>query len=173
MTSTTSCCPGCGSVLPTGALPYRGYYNASSECWAEYTKVLAAEYQDAVLFGHVHQLSVDAYAVQHAGGQHPDKSVCVHLVGLHLILERDLRPFDVPRKLQALAENVKKWPHFELPGRRALLTAHHVARANSPREHAGLARDWADQVWQSWGPHHAEVAALAERCFAAPIHAGA
>jgi hypothetical protein len=166
MSFPKSTCPGCGVELAVGALPYHGYYHASSECWAEYTQVLATEYQDAVLFGQVHQLSVDAYAVQHAGGQHPDKSVCVHLVGMHLVLERDFRPFDVPARLQALAAAVNEWPHFEPPGRRALLTARDVARASSTREHAMRVRDWADQVWSMWGPHHAEVASLAERCFA-------
>ncbi|MBK8180315.1 MAG: hypothetical protein IPK67_15775 [Planctomycetes bacterium] len=172
MTSTNSRCPGCGSEIAVGALPYRGYYHASAECWAQYTQVLAAEYQDAVLFGQVHQLSVDAYAVQHAGGQHPDKSVCIHLVGLHLLLERDFKPFQVPARLQALAAEIKEWPHFAQPGRRALLTAKHVAEAASTREHAMRVRDWADQVWNTWEPHHAEVAALAERCFAVEARAG-
>src|SRR5690349_22210400 len=112
MESAKSRCPGCAVMLAGGALPYRGYYNASAECWAEYTRVLGVEYQDAVLFGQVHQLTVDTYAVQHAGGPHPDKSVCVHLVGLHLVLERDFKPFDVPPRLQQLAASTTTWPHF-------------------------------------------------------------
>ena len=43
------------------------YYNLSPECWSVYTEVLEAEYSNGLLFGQVHQLTVDAYAVQHAG----------------------------------------------------------------------------------------------------------
>ncbi|HTF89347.1 MAG TPA: DUF5946 family protein [Planctomycetota bacterium] len=166
MESPKSRCPGCGTELEAGALPYRGYYNASAECWSEYTRVLAVEYQDAVLFGQVHQLTVDAYAVQHAGGAHPDKSVCVHLVGLHLVLERDFKPFDVPARLQQLAASTPVWPHFEVPAQRAKLTAHGLAQGNSVRAHGQLARTWAEQVWDSWSAHHAAIASLAARCFA-------
>jgi hypothetical protein len=55
------------------------YYNASPECWTVYSETLGAEYSRPVIFGQVHQLTVDAYAVQHAGGEHPDKSVGIHL----------------------------------------------------------------------------------------------
>ena len=54
------------------------YYNASPECWAVYTEGLGAEYSHAVIFGQVHQWTVDTYAVQHAGGSHPDKSIDIH-----------------------------------------------------------------------------------------------
>lgn len=159
-------CPGCGAELAAGALPYRGYYNTSAECWSEYTHVLAVEYQDTALFAQVHQLTVDAYAVQHAGGPHPDKSVAVHLVGLYLVLERDFKPFDVPPRLQALSAAVANWQHFEVPKRRAVLTAHDLAKAGSTQEHATRVREWADQIWTMWGAHHPAIAALAENCFA-------
>lgn len=167
MEAPHSRCPGCAVELAAGALPYRGYYNASAECWAEYTQVLAVEYQDAVLFGQIHQLTVDAYAVQHAGGQHPDKSICVHLVGLYLVLERDFKLFDVPARLQSLAAAISSWPHFELPSKRAPWTAHDIALSKSTREHAQRVREWAEQTWACWSMHHASVAALAEHCFAA------
>jgi hypothetical protein len=66
-------------------------------------EVLASEYSDAMLFASSHQLSVDTYAVQHAGGAHPHKSVAIHPVGLYLVLEAGLRPTDVPCRLQSLA----------------------------------------------------------------------
>ena len=79
-------CPGCGLEMPISQRDYDRKFYASAECWSVFEEVLAAEFQSAVLFGQVHQLTVDTYAVQHAGGHHPDKSVCVHLVGLHLVL---------------------------------------------------------------------------------------
>ena len=80
----TTTCPGCGLELAAGTQGYERKFNASAECWSVFEEVLAKEFQSAPLFGQVHQLTVDAFAVQHAGGRHPDKSVCIHLVGLHL-----------------------------------------------------------------------------------------
>ncbi len=55
-----------------------GYYNGSPSVGASTRKCWRRILQ-RVLFGRVHQLTVDTYAVQHAGGLHPDKSVTVHL----------------------------------------------------------------------------------------------
>ena len=77
-----STCPGCGLRMPVSeGAAYDGYYNTSPECWSVYTEVLGAEYSNPVLFGQVHQLTVDTYAVQHPGGLHPDKSIAIHLAG--------------------------------------------------------------------------------------------
>jgi hypothetical protein len=96
-------------------VPNTGYYNASDECWSLFTEVIGAEFSNAVLFGQVHQLTVDAYAVQHAGGPHPDKSVAVHLSGLYLALERGIPPTSIAPLLQQLATRIHDWPHFEPP----------------------------------------------------------
>ena len=146
-------CPGCGLEMPLSERVYDRKFHASPECWSVFEEVLAAEFQDAVLFGQVHQMTVDAYAVQHAGGDHPDKSVCVHLVGLHLVLERGVAPVDVPRLLRRLADRTS-WPHLDPPERRAGLTVCDVALADSPQMHALLVRDWAAQVWRAWSAHH-------------------
>lgn len=160
MTESRSKCPGCGLELPRSSYPYEGYFHASRECWSVFNEVLEREYQDAVLFGRVHQSTVDAYAAQHAGGPHPDKSVCIHLVGLHLVLERGLPPPEVPPRLQRLAARTTGWPHFAPPADRGLLTVLDVALAGSPEEHALQARAWAEGVWRAWAPHHAAIAEL-------------
>ena len=163
MERSASRCPGCGLELPPAAGPYRSYFNANAECWSVYCEVLEREYSDAALFGRVHQLSVDAYAVQHAGGPHPDKSVDVHLVGLHLVLEQGVAPPAVPPLLQRLASRVEAWPHFEPPAAGAALTVADVALAASAAEHEARVRAWAAQVWAAWREHHGAVAALAAR----------
>ena len=86
------------------AVVNRGYYNTSPECFSVYTEVLGDEFGNVLLFGQVHQLTVDTYAVQHAGGVHPDKSIDVHLVGLYLGLERGLTSTRVPKLLKRLAD---------------------------------------------------------------------
>ncbi len=154
-------CPGCGLEMPLSERSYDRKFNASAECWSVFEEVLAREFQDAVLFGQVHQLTVDAYAVQHAGGQHPDKSVCIHLVGLHLVLERGLAPVRVPPLLQRLARRAS-WPHLDPPAQRESLTVRDVALAGSPQDHASRVREWAAQVWRAWSAHHAAARTLAE-----------
>ena len=155
-----SVCPGCGLTLPAGDTTYDRKFNASAECWATFETVIAAEFQNPALFGQVHQLTVDAYAVQHAGGSHPDKSVCIHLAGLQLTLEQGLRPVDVPPRLQRLARRAS-WPHLDVRAERASLTIGDVAGATSLTLHAERVRAWAQAVWSAWAPHHATARELA------------
>jgi hypothetical protein len=140
------------------------YYNASPECWAVYSEVLGAEYSHALIFGQVHQLTVDAYAVQHAGGEHPDKSIGIHLAGLHLTVVRGIRPPLVPPYLQQLAVSVETWPHLELPNTPWRFTVVDVALvAGEVEAHTRVVREWSGEVWQAWSPHHAAIAALVEQ----------
>jgi hypothetical protein len=161
----TTLCPGCGLEMPRReTLTEHGYYNAAPECWSVYTEVLGAEYSNAVLFGQVHQRTVDSYAVQHAGGGHPDKSVDIHLAGLYLVIDRAFAPALVPPQLQRLAASVREWPHFAPPQRRATRTVCDVALASSAQEHGKLVREWSAEVWETWSDHHGPIADLVARC---------
>jgi hypothetical protein len=153
-------CPGCGLSMPARNTTARSYYNTSAECWDLYTEVLATEYSNAFLFGQVHQLTVDAYAVQHAGTPHPDKSLGVHLFGLHLSLVKGIRSPYVPPLLQHLVAAIDVWPHFEPPTPHRSLTVFDVAMCDSDEDHMRVVREWARGVWESWAQHHAEVARL-------------
>jgi hypothetical protein len=156
-------CPGCGLELALSGLSYDRKFNASPECWALFETVLAAEFQSPAIFGRAHQLTVDAYAVQHAGGIHPDKSVAVHLAGLHLVFDKGVAPTDVPRRLQKLASIVTAWPHFELPAKCATLTVGDVAAAKGvTEEHVRLVHAWASDVWLNWRQHHPAIRVLAK-----------
>ena len=141
---------------PTSA----NYYNTSDECWDLYTEVLGDEYSDPVLFGQVHQMTVDAYAVQHAGGPHPDKSVDVHLSGLYLAFEKEIRSPHIPPFLQQLVAATEVWPHFEPPTNRIALTIFDVAFCDSTEDHIRVVREWAQAVWECWSDYHNEVAGL-------------
>ena len=156
-----SICPGCGLRMPVSdRAAYKGYYNASPECWVLCTEVLGSEFGNAVLFGQVHQLTVDTYAVQHPGGKHPDKSIATHLAGLHLVLDRGIRPSNVSKLLQRLAEAVKTWPHFPPPNDLGPLTVCDVALTESVEAHIKTVEEWAGMVWNAWSQHHGEVAGL-------------
>ncbi len=141
----------------TEVATYDGYFNTSQECWSVFTEVIGAEFSNAALFGKVHQLTVDAYAVQHAGGRHPDKSVFIHLTGLHLVLERGIPPPPVAPYLQQLATRVRDWPHFDPPSVVWPLTIFDVAMAD---DHAAAVREWSAGVWAGWGTRHEAIAQL-------------
>ena len=141
----------------TNVATYDGYFNTSQECWSLFTEVIGAEFSNAVLFGQVHQLTVDAYAVQHAGGRHPDKSVAVHLTGLYLVIERGIPPTSVAPLLQQLATRVREWPHFAPPSVVWPRTIFDVAMAD---DHANAVREWSAGVWEGWGEWHEAVAKL-------------
>lgn len=161
-----SVCPGCGLNMPERkSASYDGYYNTSPECWIVYTEVLEAEYSNAFLFGRIHQLTVDSYAMQHAGGKHPDKSVVVHLCGLHLVLERGLQPTSVPSLLQKLATRTRDWPHFEPPAEKLSLTVCDIALTGNVEDHIKLVREWSSAVWEMWGQHHSAVSAFLNSVF--------
>lgn len=158
-------CPGCGLAMPpSDSAGYDGYYNTSPECWSLYSEVLGEEYGNAILYGQVHQLTVDAYAVQHAGGSHPDKSVGVHLTGLYLMLEQDASPPEVPSFHKQLAQSIDEWPSFDPPSPHAQdpLTILDVALAESVEEHTERSRKWAKQLWDAWTPYQDVVAKLAD-----------
>jgi len=143
-----------------GGTPTRSYYNASAECWDLYTEVLATEYSNAFLFGQIHQVTVDAYAVQHAGGPHPDKSLDVHLFGLYLSFEKGIRSPYVPPLLQRLVAAIEVWPHYEPPVERVTLNVFDVAMCDSVEDHICVVREWGRAVWACWAGYHGEVARL-------------
>jgi len=153
-------CPGCGLEMPRSDRSYDHYFNASPECWSVFVEIGAREFETPALLGQIHQLTVDTYAVQHAGGPHPDKSVCIHLVGLYLALERGMPPERIRPAMQRLAAR-GTWPHLEPPQERRWLTSYDVALAGTPEEHIRLVREWAEQVWRAWSAHHAIARALA------------
>ena len=155
MTETT--CPGCGLRMPASDKPYDGKFNASAECYSVFTEVIGAEFSNVVLFSQAHQVTVDAYAVQHAGGPHPDKSVDIHFAGLHLHFAHGVKPTAIAPMLQALATRTTHWPHLEPPAFRGSMTIFDVAIAES---HIDAVRAWSRGVWEAWSQHHDAIAEL-------------
>jgi hypothetical protein len=152
-----STCPGCGVVLPDVAGPSHPYMLSSPACWAMYGEVLARSYSDPQLRG-VHQLLVDAFAVQHPGV--PDRrsaqSVGLHLMTLCLFLERGVDPAEGPR----LHKQMIEWPAFgwlEPPQSRGEITVANVHAAASTTDRIAATKAWARSAWEAWSPHHETV----------------
>jgi hypothetical protein len=120
--------------------------------------VLAREFADPALFAAIHQLTVDAYAVQHPG--RPERraiqSVALHLSTLCLMLERAADPREGPRLHRRLVED-PIWHWLEPPDPNGTLTVLDVLAAATEGEHARIVRAWAEDIWRAWQNHHATV----------------
>jgi hypothetical protein len=156
---TWSACPGCGVSLP-GRLVVHQRSNASEACWQVRGLVTGHEFDNLVALGQFHQLTVDAYGAQHAGGSAPPLGVAFALIGLRLSLDEGWEGAAVREAHRYLATTSKDWPVFVPPPRRAFLTVVDVAQADSPDAHAKTVRRWADEVWAGWEASHGEVVAL-------------
>ncbi len=153
-------CVGCGAPVPDVGGPTHRYMGASPGCWAAYGEVLEGEYADYPRFAPVHRLTVDAYAAQHPGKPSPRSigSVGVHLVRLHLQLERGLSHGKANAAMLHVSSRLKgDFVWLEPPARLGELTVLHVREAQDPDAHAERVRAWARAVWWAWSPHHETV----------------
>ncbi len=152
-------CPDCKCELIAGASFKHPYLGASASCWSLYNVILAREYSSPVLMKSVHRLTVDAYAAQHPGIQERRtiQSVWVHLVGLHLVLERGLENNFVTQTLGALTKRAGALTWLEPPDTLGPITVQDVVDAQKVTEHEGAIRRWSQSVWEAWKPHHKAV----------------
>lgn len=160
-----SICQGCNLEAPTLEGPTHPYLLSSASCWDLYSKILEKEYSNPEYMV-VHRLTVDAYCAQHPGEPNPKsiQSINVHLVGLFLVLERQLKP-EFARKVIGIITNHFKtelnWiePTFPL----GEINVSHVVLAKTAEEHRELVYKWAKEVWAAWGHTHEKISELAER----------
>ena len=151
-------CLWCKALVPDIEGPTHRYMESSPGCWAVYGQVLAREYSD-VTFSTNHRLTVDAYAAQHPGQPSPQsiQSVCLHLVSLQLVLERDVDQSTATDILQQLAARKEKFRWLEPPDLLGELTVNHVLAATTATEHRQAVIEWANSVWRAWVAHHAVI----------------
>lgn len=161
---TDSACPGCGVVLAPHDGPMHRYLDSSPACWALYGEVLAREYADPAFFA-LHRLTVDPYAVQHPGRPSPQtvQSAALHLISLHVVLERGVSFDEAARLLPRAARDKSTYVWLEPPRTRGELTVAHVHAAQGVVDHLRRVRQWAECVWYAWADHHAQVRAWAQR----------
>jgi hypothetical protein len=159
-------CPGCGLRQPASGQPPDQRQNASAECWAVYGEVLGFELSHLVPLGQYHQLMVDTYGAQHAGGDARSIRVAYSLVGLFLALERGRDGLEVRRAHQRMGKPDRSWPSFDRPPDLGTVTVLYVAeagvRADSVAGHADAVGRWGRSVWRAWSPQHQAAAALTE-----------
>lgn len=166
--AAASRCPACGLLLPPHDGPVHPYIGASPACWAQYGQLLACEYGPLGMPA-VHRLTVDAYAVQHPGvlERRSVQSVALHLIALHLVLDRGEAPQHVTGLLGRLLPRLPELRWLPPPQPNGTLTVRDVVTAD-PRDHARAVTAWARDVWDAWTLHHPVVIAWLEAANAAP-----
>ena len=133
--SAMSTCVGCDLKLHKQDCCTHRYIVSSPECWGIFGIVLSREYENALLYGAVHQSTVDAYAAQHTT-QHSAKSL-VRFVNSR----QDFPTLTPPRDLGPL-------------------TVINVFNAPSDKEHIRIVKAWGRQIWDAWHEHHDLIASL-------------
>ncbi|MGO9178941.1 MAG: DUF5946 family protein [Candidatus Limnocylindrales bacterium] len=162
-----SVCPGCGLRAPPGGIPLDRPLNASPECWGLHAELVGFELNHPVLVGRYHQLTVDAYGAQHAGGPTGRIRVAYSLVGLHLALEQGRSGAAVCALHQRMGRADASWPDFRRPHSTGALTVADVveagARIGSVEGHAASVERWARSVWDAWADQQDLVRGLTAR----------
>jgi hypothetical protein len=152
-------CPGCGLGLPNCHCETPDRFNASGECWQQYSDLLCytVAKQDPEF---IHQHAVDAYAAQHGGGTTRNITVAF---GLYLTLEKGYTGKQVQRAHMQIARIQKNWQRLESPVNPAGITVMDVLRAGTDAEKDAMIRHWMAAVWESWTDRQEWVRETTER----------
>ncbi|MEZ6195868.1 MAG: DUF5946 family protein [Planctomycetota bacterium] len=157
-------CIGCGAFVPAVDGPTHRYLEAAPGCWQLYGEVLSREYEDRAYWPS-HRLTVDTYAVQHPGRPSPQsiRSVAVHLISLHLVLEREASPDRALRAIRAAVSGPDHFRWLEPPASMGPVTVVDAHAAVDAADHARRVRAWAESAWAAWSGHHEAVRAWVPR----------
>jgi hypothetical protein len=151
MTANKIICPGCHLHLADEQLAPSDRYNASGECLDLFNQLSARTFALEHPDFH-HQLSVDAYSAQHAGGVAKNMTTAYALIGLYLALEQRF----TGRQVQHVHSIIPKqqWAPISVPGQAAAITVQSVLKANTNEDLYTAIRKWATSVWNSWALQH-------------------
>jgi hypothetical protein len=143
--------------MPDRGRPAERRASASAACWQLYGEVVGHELEHLARLGRLHQLTVDAYGAQHAGGGSSRLGVAFSLIGLHLAFEDGASGSQVRDAHQYLGRRFREWPAFAPPPQPAAITVFDVAAATSPEAHEKIVVAWARAVWEGWRPEHGRI----------------
>jgi hypothetical protein len=145
-------CTGCGRIIEGGR----------EGCRAAFDVLLGRDFSDPRFFA-MHRLFVDTYSLQH-----PDefcvsaKSLAAHLVGLCLIVEKDVSPATGSQRLKRWLDGRRELEKPVLPKVRGDMTLADVETIDDPGEWAEALRRWAQSTWEAYRSLHPQARLWAE-----------
>lgn len=153
-------CGGHFAAMPGGTI--HAYMASTPGCWDAFGAVLAREYQNAVLFGRCHRLTVDAFAIQHPGDpaeRRARQSFWIHGASLWMVLRLGRTHGEATAALKALAQG-----DFPVPPTAAGFAMTHAEVLAAPEaEHEERVRAWAEAALAGCAAAHAMFADIARR----------
>lgn len=108
----------------------------------------------------IHQLAVDAYALQHATPATKPIGVAFPLIGLYLHIEKGFNGKEVQRAHVRLGKQRKQWPRFAMPEDRGSVTLGDVLRAAPGPDRDQTIEKWCRSAWEAWCDSHEQVRRL-------------
>ncbi len=136
-----------------------------------YGELLAREYQD-LRYMRLHDLTVDAYALQHPGKRSDQtiSSANIHLGSLYAYFEMRVPATRLGAVKKHMAQQKARFAWLNPPTNMTQLTVKDVLAAQGPEQHAEQVEAWASYVFQSWSTHHATTANYLNAAIAKSVH---
>jgi hypothetical protein len=137
--------------LPVGnpEIPAAARYNAATDCLALFHTLSGIHFDEADP-AFIHQVAVDCYGAQHAGGQAKPIAAVFSLVGLCLHLEHGFTGKQVQSAHTALARAGKNWPLLPVPAAPYPVKVDSVVGCTTPSERTVQLKIWAQATWDAW-----------------------
>lgn len=152
-----ACCQSCGATFQRKDGPTHPYLESSPECWEAFGRLIGKEYEDFGVLWKVHQLAVDAYALQHPGqaSKKTAQSLWIHLTSLYLQLEKKKSGEVSLQKIKKIADHYQDEYQWIAPPRLSgEINVAYVLQATSKPQHKKRVRLWARAVWSAWTSAH-------------------
>lgn len=150
-------CIGCGADVPDIEYPVHGDMRTSPGCWALFSEVLGREFSNRKYWP-AHQLTVNAYALQHAAS-----NPALHLLALCLRFEHGFSDEQILAVMRRAVKQKASLPLVQAPRISARVTIVDVHAAIDATSHIASVEEWAQSVWRSFSDSHAAIRAAAAR----------
>lgn len=151
-------CIWCGITTKTINGPTHRYLESSAGCWQKYGELLTKEYENS-LYRSIHELTVDAYALQHPGKEMSQtiNSANIHLTSLYGYFMKGVS-LNKLHEIKKHATKHKRDFRWLVPPKSMIeITVEDVLKANSLQEYIESVKKWAEYIFNKWREHHKTV----------------
>jgi len=154
-------CHWCGLETEKLDSPTHRYMASTPGCWALFGRVLAREYEN-VLYWRAHELTVDAYALQHPGTESRQtiNSINIHLASLYSYFVLDTAIDDLAKVKKRMSGKKVAYHWLQPPDDLSGMNVADIFAAFSPDEHFERVELWARFLFEKWEDQHKTTAGL-------------